>query len=156
MEQTPTRKSRQSSGQYAQQTIIELHSSNRHRILILLAHSCAAGLLPWATFPIGGLVISSLFITASLFLSLQSSGSTGIALSLRQAGNLYLRAGVDAEWQKAVMTSAFVAGWLIVLTLSGRRRVVCFPDSMEKNDFRRLLVFIRLHGPARHQAGQLP
>lgn len=124
-------------------------------MLILLAHSFAAGLVPWITQSITGLVLSGLFIAMSLFLSLQSSGSAAITLSLRQAGNLYLRTDDDTAWQKAVITSAFVSSWLIVLTLSGRRHVVCFPDSMERDDFRRLTVFIRLHGPARHQAGQV-
>ena len=153
MEQYPTRKSRRSSGRSAPRTVIELRSSGQHRNLIIAVHVCAGCAIPWIALPVSYLMMTGLFILVSLLVTLKITGRETDSISLRQNGDLFLRAGRGTDWRKVDISSAFVAGWLIVLKLSDasrhdQNRLVCFPDSMSRDDFRRLTVFVRLYGPA--------
>ena len=153
MEQTPTGKSRRLSGRSGPRTIIELSPSNQHRYLIIAVHVCAGCAIPWIALPVSYLIVIGLLILISLFIALKISSREPDSISLRQNGDMFIRTGGDTQWCHVDISSAFVAGWLIVLKLSDEStrkqgRLVCFPDSMSDDEFRRLTVFVRLHGPA--------
>ena len=91
-------------------------------MLVFLVHLCAGSLLPWISLPAVYLAITGLFIVASLLVTLKNIDRETESISLRQNGDLFMRAGRETEWHFMDISSAFISGWLIVL--------------------------IRLHGPA--------
>jgi hypothetical protein len=153
MEQNPTRKSRLSSGQFAQRTVIELKRSRWHARLITLMHVCTGIVVAMSAFPGQILFFLELIVLASLVIALHRSRRKTGVISLRRSGELWFRPSYDSSWSRVEVDWAFASGWLIVLGLSGNHaarpvRLVCFPDSVQQGDFRRLAIFTRLHGPS--------
>lgn len=153
MEQNPTRKSRLSSGRFKQRIVIELDRSRWHARLIILAHVFTVVVVALASLPAPLLYIAEFSVLASLTNALHRIRHVHAAISVPLAGELKIRTNPDRSWVQVDIQSVFISGWLIVITLreqhaSGSIRLVCFPDSVLPDEFRRLAIYLRLYGPA--------
>ena len=152
MEQYPTRMSRRSSGQSSRRTVIELKRSYRHMLLIVCVHLAAGGIVAGMELPSVILLLTAAVLLGSLVSAVVAVHRGYGFLSLGKDGALFVRDGGETDWRHAVIRSAFVSGWLIVLSVSDNlnsrhSRIVCFPDSLLPDHFRRLTAFVSLYGP---------
>jgi len=139
--------SRPSSVRSAPGTVIELRASRRHHLLLIVVYLVALAALPAIDLPVGWLIPVGLSLPVILLHELGTASAVAVSLSLGADGRLSLREAGDTTWTDRTIAAAFVSDWLIVLGLKGRRRrLVLFPDSMTADQFRRLRVFLDLHG----------
>lgn len=132
---------------------VDLRASRQLAVLLALAGAAALLLVLWLPLPAGvrlalGLLLPAVTVHALLRDALRLLPWSVTALQLAGDGTLRYctRAG---QWQAAqLLGSSCVTAWLTVLALkpSGgwlARGVVLLPDSLEREDYRRLRIRLR-------------
>jgi hypothetical protein len=135
--------------------VITVAPSRRLRIGLALLHLVALAALWLADLPTAWQTAGSVLLA----LSLAAHGRSHEALALRGTRNGRLEIRRDDHWLPATQFSAkLLLPFLVLLHIglpvpSSPRYLIVLPDSLPREDFRRLRVWIRWLGRQRETAG---
>ncbi len=124
---------------------------SRYLLALLFAVHGLAGVALWLAVPqywlrlAGGAVL----LASLVFYARRQSRHAGLEVD---AGGVW-RVGVKAAWQEAALREAFVTPLLTVLRLQlnrgGQVTLTLLPDSLTRDDFRRLRIILKWAGRTR-------
>lgn len=143
-----------SSPKYAAPLRLKPRPSARLAALLLLAHGAALIILPTLALPVwliaglAGGVIANFYLTFTTHV-LRRGKRALVQLVWEEDGRWTLTTGNGEDIEARLLPGSYVHPWLVILNFAcGRRKrsAVLFPDALDPDTFRRLLVRLKIEG----------